>query len=81
MTVSFDSITCGDLKCSEKEPSRFCWFLEPLFIRLRLCDVSSQYCIASCRCGILLCDGYIYLLNGEGESHVNLYTIFSCMLL
>ena len=59
MTVSFDSIIQGDLKCLEKESSWFCWFLEPLHIRLRLGHVSSQYCIASCRCVILLCDGYI----------------------
>ena len=28
---------------------------------------SSQYCIAKCTCVILLCDGYIHLLNSKGE--------------
>ena len=45
VTVSFDSIIRGDLKCLEKESSWFCWFLEPLLIRLRLFHVSSQYYI------------------------------------
>ena len=47
------------LKCLEKESSWFCWFWEPLLIRLRL-DVSSQYYnIGKCTCVILLSDGHI----------------------
>ena len=81
VTVSFDSITWGDLKCLEKESSWFCWFLEPLLISLRLGDVSSQYCIASCRCVILLCDVYIYLLNNELKvNKMWIYTTFRYML-
>ena len=69
-TVSVSFITRDYLKCLEKESSWFCWFWEPLLIRLRL-DVSSQYCIAECTCVILLCDGYIHLLNSKGEYDVN----------
>ena len=43
VTVSLDSITGGNLKCLEKESSWFCWFLEPLLIKLSLFQVSSQW--------------------------------------
>ena len=68
-TVSVSFTTRDYLECLEKESSWFCWFWEPLLIRLRLIllDVSSQYRIAKCTCMILLCDGYIHLLNSKGE--------------
>ena len=78
VTVSFDSITWGDLKCLEKESSWFCWFLESLLIRLRLGHVSSQYSIASCRCVILLCDCYIYLLTTKMNQMWTYSTLVVC---
>ena len=67
----------GYLTCLEKESSWFCWFWEPLLIRLRL-DVSRQYCIAKCTSVILLSDGNIHTFveQQKGELDENLYYIF-----
>ena len=40
--------------------------------------MSSQYCTAPCRCVILLCDGYIYLLNSKGESDYSINFLDRC---